>query len=263
MTNNKIIKILAAISYLAMITTNALANIIPINGNNTGEVSNAYPNLFAPAGITFSIWGIIYTLLAGYILYQFGLFQKDNGKKNLKLFAQIDKFLIINSIANIFWIFAWHYRIIGLSLILIVTVLVSLIKIADIIKSKKYSIKETLFIRAPFSVYFGWASVATIANVAVFLVSINWNGFGLSDQFWMILVLLIGAIIGITRTVLDKNIFFGSVFIWAYIGILIKHTAANGFNYQYPIVINTIIFCLILFFLTIGFVSQKTLVEKK
>ena len=74
--NNKIlINTFVAITYLAMITINALANILPINNMTTGDISDKYGNLFAPAGITFSIWGLIYLLLAAYVVYQFGLFQ--------------------------------------------------------------------------------------------------------------------------------------------------------------------------------------------
>lgn len=244
---NIFLKIFVATSYLLMIAVNALANILPINGNNTGVVSNAYPNLFAPAAVTFSIWGLIYTLLAAYTLYQFGLFQKDHGKSRTELFKKIGVYFSLTSVANILWIFSWHYRLIGLSLLLMLVILFYLIKIADLLKKQKFSSKEIFFIKAPFSIYFGWITVATIANVTTFLVSLNWNGFGLSDQLWTIIILLVGAAIGIIRTIKDKNIFYGSVLIWAYFGILIKHTSVDGFNSQYPMIIGTVGVCLILF----------------
>jgi len=68
---NTLIKIFAGLAYVAMVIVNSLANILPINGRTTGAVSNAYPNLFAPAGPAFSIWGLIYLLLGGYVVYQF------------------------------------------------------------------------------------------------------------------------------------------------------------------------------------------------
>ncbi|MBP7875948.1 tryptophan-rich sensory protein [Candidatus Woesebacteria bacterium] len=257
MKKNIFLKLFVAFTYVCMIAANALANILPINGNNTGEVSNAYPNLFAPASVTFSIWGIIYFLLAAYTLYQFGLFQKDWGKSNAALFQKIGLFFSISSVANILWIVSWHYRFIGVSLVLMLVILFYLIKIADVLKTQQFSNKELFFIRAPFGIYFGWITVATIANVTTFLVSSNWNGFGLSDQVWMLIVLVVGAVIGIVRTIKDKNVFYGSVLIWAYLGILLKHTSATEFNFQYPMIINLLIVCLISFGVTNGWVLLK------
>ena len=76
------IKIINMVTFLAMVTVNALANILPINGVGTGEVSDFYANLFAPAGITFSIWGVIYLLLALFVLYSFGAFKGKKGYSN-------------------------------------------------------------------------------------------------------------------------------------------------------------------------------------
>jgi hypothetical protein len=248
-----IIKIAVTITYLAMVIVNFLANAIPINNRTAGQVSDTYPNLFAPAGITFSIWGVIYLLLGAYTFYQLGFFQK--GKIKQGLFEKIGVYFILSSIANFLWIFAWHYDFIGISLLLIILMLYSLIKIATILRNEKFSFKDYLFINLPFSIYFGWITVATIANVTIFLVSINWNGFGLSEQIWTIIILLIGSIIGIWRMMKDKNIAYGLVFVWAYLGIWIKHSSLTGFNSQYPYIIITAVSCIILFLGSIGFLS--------
>jgi len=244
---NLFLKFFVAVTYLGMVIINSLANILPINGVNTGQVSDSYPNLFAPSGITFSIWGLIYLLLAAYTLYQFGLFQKDKGDSKNKLFKKIGTYFSITSIINMLWIFAWHYNFIFISVLLIITILFFLIKIADILKKEKFSLKENLFIKTPFSIYFGWITVAVIANITTFLVSINWNTFGISNQIWTILILLIGTIIGILRILKDRNIPYGLVLIWAYLGILIKHTSPDKFANQYPNIIITLIICIVLF----------------
>lgn len=240
---NKFLKIMAVVSYLAMIVVNALANILPINNRTTGAISNSYPNLFAPAALTFSIWGLIYLLLAGYVIYQF----TKNAKDRKNLFDKINPLFIATSLVNFFWILAWHHDFIGLSVILIATLLVLLIKISDILRQEKISSWGRLFIIAPFSVYFGWITVATIANIAVFLVSVSWGGFGVADYIWTSIILLVGALIGIWRMLRDKNIAYGLVLVWAYLGILLKHLSASGFNGQYPSVIATVILCLVLF----------------
>jgi len=250
---NSLIKIFALINYIGMVTVNFLANSLPINNRSTGDISDAYHNLFAPAGLTFSIWGLIYLLLAGYTMYQF---IGSNSEKE-KVVNQINPLFIATSIANISWIFAWHYDYIGLSLIIMVVILFLLIKIADIIRIQKFSPLEKLFIWAPFSVYFAWITVATIANITVFLVSISWNGFGISDYVWTSIVLLVGALIGILRMNKDKNSVYGLVFVWAYLGILLKHVSASSFNGQYPSVITTVILCLASYIFFIGRIIYK------
>ncbi|MFA4942616.1 MAG: tryptophan-rich sensory protein [Patescibacteria group bacterium] len=245
---NKLIKILAGAAYLAMVVVNFMANYLPINNRSTGEISSAYPNLFAPAGLTFSIWGLIYLLLAGYVLYQF----INSSQEKDQLFNKINPFFIITSLANISWIFAWHYNYISLSVLIMAILLLLLIKIADIIRAQKFSHWEKVLIKIPFSIYFGWITVAAIANITVFLVSINWDGFGVNDFIWTSVILSVGALIGILRMNRDKNIAYGLVLVWAYLGILLKHLSATGFNGEYPIIIATVILCLALFLFFIG-----------
>jgi hypothetical protein len=240
---NIFVKIFAAVAYVAMVAVNFLANDLPINNRTTGAISEAYPNLFAPAGLTFSIWGLIYFLLGGYVVYQF----TAGGRQKEELLKNINLFFIATSLANIAWIFAWHYDFIGLSVFIMAALLACLIKIADILRLKQLASREKLFISAPFSVYFGWITVAAIANITVFLVSIGWDGFGIADFAWTGIILIVGALIGILRMRKDKNIAYGLVLIWAYFGILFKHLSAAGFGGQYPAVIAAVIACLILF----------------
>lgn len=247
------IKILVAITYVSMVVVNFLANGLPINNRSTGAISDAYPNLFAPAGITFSIWGLIYLLLAGYVLYQFGIFNKNRSQESETLLKKVNIAFMVSSLANISWIFAWHYDFIWLSVIIMAVILGSLITIADTLRTREFTTKETLFILAPFSVYFGWITVATIANVTVLLVSIGWNGFGIAEYVWTSIMLLVGALIGIVRMRMDTNWIYGLVLIWAYLGILLKHLSPTEFGGTYPSIIGTVIVCLCLF---VFFVSR-------
>lgn len=240
------VKVLTAVSFLVMIIVNALANIIPINGQGTGEVSNFYSNLFAPAGITFAIWGLIYILLAGYTLYQLGFFQINKSEIRAGLFCKVGLYFSISSIANSIWIFSWHYHVIALSMLLMIIILVCLILIVQEINKHEFSLREKLFIKLPFSVYFGWITVATIANATTLLVSLAWNGFGISETAWTIIIIAVGLIIGIVTMLRNKDIAYGLVIIWAYAGILIKHTSSSGFAGKYPAVITTVIICIVL-----------------
>jgi hypothetical protein len=263
MKHNLFFKISVAAGYIAMVAVNFLANALPIGGVTTGEASAAYANLFTPAGITFSIWGLIYLLLLSYTLYQFGLGQKDTGPEREKLFATVGRYFFITSLANSAWIFAWHYGMIWLSVLIMLALLIFLIKIADVVNKEKFSLTDTLCIRLPFSVYFGWITVATIANITVFLVSLGWKGFGIAEAGWAVIILLLGAGIGTVRMLKDKNYFYGLVLVWAYGGIWLKHTSASGFNGEYPIIITTVIVCIVLFLGAIGFLGYKQVAAKK
>lgn len=246
------IKILVAFTYVSMVFVNFLANGLPINNRSTGAISDAYPNLFAPAGVTFSIWGLIYLLLAVYVLYQFGIFEKERSQTNEALLKKVNVAFMVSSLANISWIFAWHYDYILLSVAIMTVILGSLITIADTLRTREFTPKETLFIVAPFSVYFGWITVATIANITVLLVSIGWNGFGIADFVWTSITLLVGALIGIVRMRRDRNWMYGLVLVWAYLGILLKHLSPSEFGGAYPSIIGTVIVCLCLFVFFVG-----------
>lgn len=252
------IKISVAIFYVAMVIVNFLANYLPINGVTSGQVSDFYPNLFAPAGITFSIWGLIYLLLGIYTVYQFNCFKKK-GKKSLdRLISKIGFYFIITSLANILWIFSWHYDLIVLSLLWIILILFFLIKIIDTIKKEELSGREKALVFIPFTIYFGWITVAVIANITVFLVSINWNGFGLSDIFWTIVVLIISAIIGLWRMFKDKSPFYGLVFIWAYLGIFIKNSNLDLNNMSNLNIMMTTVVCSISFLVSLPLLLKKS-----
>lgn len=238
-TNIKV-KILVTASFLVMVTINALANTIPINGVTTGEVSTMYKNLFTPASITFSIWGLIYILLAGYVIYQWGFFQSGNSIYTSCLLEKVGIYFTISSVANVLWILAWHYFLIALSMLLMIIILVCLILISSKIRN------ETGYIKFTFGIYFGWITIATIANVTTLLVSIGFDGFGISEVAWTVIILIVGLVIAAATILTNRDIAYGLAIIWAYIGILIQHTSAKGFDGRYLAVIVTAIICIVL-----------------
>jgi len=205
------------------IIVNSLANILPIGGKNTGELSDNIPNLFVPAGLTFSIWGIIYVLIIIFAVYLAkDLFKKEKTTK--PFLEKISFFFILANLANIIWIFLWHYEQILLSLLAMILLFVSLlfIYLRLNIGIEKVSIKEKLCVHVPISVYIGWITVATIANVTAVLVKIGWDGFGINEEIWTILVIIVATIITILIIVNRKDYAYSAVIIWALLGIYIK-----------------------------------------
>lgn len=245
-------KIIALVTFLAMIVVNALAVLLPINGITTGQVSDSYPNLFAPAGFTFSIWSLIYLLLALYTVYMLAA-----EKAPTALICRVNVLFSLSSVANVLWVLSWHNKLIPLSMLLMVLILVCLIIIMRMVTAETRLLSEKFFIKLPFAVYSGWITVAAIANATILLVSLGWNGFGLSEEVWTVLILAVGAVIGMLAGMRFKSIAYLLVLIWAYFGILLKHLSITGFNGQYTRVIITAIVCMVLFALIIVYVAIK------
>jgi len=225
------------IGFLAVVIVNALAVILPINNRTTQELSDKYPNLFVPAGITFSIWGIIYILLLVFIIYQFIVaFKKSSLEKDI--FEKIGILFFISCILNVGWILAWHYEIVWLSLIIMVLLLISLISIYVKLGTGKPGIKnsEKIMVNIPFGIYLGWITIATIANITALLVKINWNKFGISDQLWTVIIIAAGVIIALAVVFSRNDIFYCLVVIWALVGILLKRMADNSMPDQSVII---------------------------
>jgi hypothetical protein len=245
-------RLLVAVTFLVMIAVNALANILPINGQSTGAVSDAYGNLFAPAALTFAVWGLIYLLLAAFTFAQFGFLSRQKNEISAEALNRIGLYFSLSSIANAIWIISWHYEVLPVSMVLMLVILVCLIMI--ILEMKKenardpFTWRDTILLGLPFSVYFGWITVATIANATTLLVSWGWNGFGLSETVWTVIILVVGMLIGLITMLRNKDIPYGLVLVWAYAGILIKHTSpAPGFDSKYLWIIGTVAACLVIF----------------
>jgi hypothetical protein len=222
-------RLLQAGNILAVMITiivNALAVILPLNGKTTQELSDALPNFFVPAGLTFSIWGIIYILWIVFAMYQArDMFKKE--EIEMPFLSQITGLFILSGIANSAWIFLWHYEHVGLSVLVMILLLSSLLAIYVRLKIGKSNVtmKEKLCVHVPFSVYLGWITVATIANVTAFLISIQWDGFGIDQLTWTILIIAIGTLLTYLMLALRKDIAFSLVVLWAFFGIWLKRLA--------------------------------------
>lgn len=222
----KILQIGNILVTLLTIIVNGLAVILPLNGKTTQELSDALPNFFVPAGLTFSIWSIIYILWIVFALYQArDLFRKE--ETPMPFVSQITLLYILSGVANSAWIFLWHYEYVGLSLLVMILLLCCLLAIYLRLKigKAKVPMKEKLCVHVPFSVYLGWISVATIANVTAYLVSIQWDGFGIDQMTWTILIIAIGTLLTYLMLALRKDTAYSLVVLWAFFGIWLKRTA--------------------------------------
>jgi len=212
--------ILVAISTLTMITINGLANSVPFNGKNTGEISDQFDVLFTPAGYVFSIWGLIYLALIAFSIYQ----AMAAGRADAELDA-IAPIYIVGALANSAWMFLWHYEQFLLTWFVMLLLLATLIAIylrLDIRRAPVTGAKRWL-VHAPFSLYLGWITVATVANTSVILYRFGLSEVLFTPATWTTLVLVAAVAIATAMALMRADAIYGGVLVWAFVGIAVKH----------------------------------------
>ncbi|MCX7792070.1 MAG: tryptophan-rich sensory protein [Chloroflexaceae bacterium] len=207
--------VVAALS--ATISANVLANTLPLNGQTTGEVAARFPLPIIPAGYAFSIWGVIYSGLIGYAVYQALPRQRDNER-----LRRIAWPFVASCAANVAWLLLWHYNRYGLTLGAMAGLLLALVTIDLRLGRARGPWVEQLLVRLPFSIYLGWISVATIINVAVTLYDAGWEGTPASREAWTAGLLSLGAALGATMGVARGDPAFPAVIAWAFSGVATK-----------------------------------------
>jgi hypothetical protein len=211
---------LVVVATLATLAVNGVAASLPLNGINTGEISDQFQVYFVPAGYVFAIWGLIYLALLAYAGYQ--LLPNQAGDPVLR---RIGYPYVLSCVANMAWLFCWHYGKLALSVVFMLILLVSLIAIYLIagagVKPTSKAARWGLYV--PFSIYLGWISVATIANVTDLLYDLNWGGWGIGAQAWAGIMLVVGAALAAVMGYVRRDVAYALVIIWAFVGIAVKH----------------------------------------
>lgn len=215
-------QIVVGITLIATIVVNGLANALPINGQNTGEISDRFQVYFVPAGYVFSIWGLIYLGLIAYGIFQALPSQKANPRLRVTGW-----WIALGNLANGIWIFLWHYEQFPLTIIAMLVLLASLIITYLRLHEGRtpVTLAEKWAVHIPFSIYLGWITVATVANATSLLDYLNWDGFGLSAEIWMAIMLAAVLIITVLMNFTRRDIAYAAVILWALAGISLKHAA--------------------------------------
>jgi len=208
--------------FVGVIAVNALANILPINGYNTGQISAFYPNAFVPAGFTFSIWGVIYLLLLSYTIgYTFYSLKRQAYPKAYRFIEHVNTYFLLTCIFNMAWIVAWHYLQIELSVLIMLLFLSTLIQLFLKTKSMAHDLNliQRFILQTPFIVYLGWISVATIANITALLVAYKWTALSIAPVYWSAAMILIAIVLAAVMLIKFKAVPFALVVAWALWGI--------------------------------------------
>ena len=230
---------------IVTIVINYLASAGLLSGNTVGGISARYETYFTPAGYAFSIWSVIYLGLAAFVIYQGrSLFKPITDDADDETAEQIGWWFVISCIANVLWIIAWVYDYIALSVLVMLILLFSLIQIIFKTDMELYQAPRAkiAFVWWPFALYSGWITVALIANIAAWLTKTRWDGFGISEISWTLIMIIAAAAINL-GLIWSRNMReFALAGIWGLIAI-----AVTNWNVQPAIVWTAIIAAAILF----------------
>lgn len=223
----KVLQVFNIIALVATIIINYLSNTGIFNGNTMATVSDKYHNYFTPAGYAFSIWGLIYLGLIAFVIYT-GRSLFNNSKNDWPV-LEVGWWFVISCAANCLWVIAWLYDFTGLSVIIMVILLLSLIKIifATRMELDDVQLKKIAFVWWPFCLYSGWITVALVADVSAWLTKINWNGFGISQTLWAIIMIVVAGIINLLITWKRNMREFAIVGAWALVAIAVANWNNN------------------------------------
>jgi len=201
------------------LVVNVLATTLPLNGKNTAAISDQFKVLFVPAGYVFAIWGVIYIGWIAFSIYQVLPSQRDNGR-----LQRIGWLYALSGVLNAGWLFMWHYELLPLSVVVMLALLVTLIAIYLRLDNGRVQVSaiEKWCVNIPFSVYLGWISVATIANITDLLYASRWDGFGIAPEMWAAIMLAVATLLGLAMALTRGDVAFLLVFVWSFIGIAAK-----------------------------------------
>ena len=223
MNKDTVRQIANLLTVILALVVNILASTLPLNGQNTGEISDRFQVYFVPAGYVFAIWGIIYIGWIAFTIFQFQPVQKESPR-----LRRLGYLFAISNIANAAWLFCWHYNLFGLS-VLVMLVLLGLLLASYLrlnVNRTPVSALEYWSVDVLFSVYLGWITVATVANITDWLYFIGWEGFGIPAQTWAGIMLAVASLLGLGMAITRRDVGYLAVLVWAFVGIAVKQTSA-------------------------------------
>lgn len=212
-------QVLNLVGVVVTIAVNGLANALPLGGRNTGAISDSFRVLWVPAGYVFAIWGLIYLGFLAFAIY--GALPRQ--RRSARLDA-ISPWFVASCACNALWIFFWHFGLFPLTLIAMLGVLACLIVIYLKLDPGRpaATLAEKLCVEALFSIYLGWISVATIANVEDVLWLYGYRGAPLGELNWAVALSILAAALGIYMALARRDALYAFVVVWALAGVMVR-----------------------------------------
>ncbi len=212
-------QVATVLAFLAVMVSNIAANALPINGLRTAEISDRFSVYVIPAGYVFAIWGLIYVLLGVFTVWQ--SLPRNREDRTARTLGWLPA---LSGVLNTVWLLLFQYEAFALTVPVMVGLLLTLIAIHLRLWAHRDALHGTRYwtVRAPWSVYLGWITVATIANIAQAGSALGFTGFGIDPALIGAAVLLVGVAIAATFVVRFRDVAYGLVIAWAYAGVVIK-----------------------------------------
>ncbi len=225
-----LIQVANVVVFLLTVAFNYLSQTMPLNNRTTGELSDKYPNLFTPAPVTFSIWGVIYLALLGFVIWQvWPMRNAQRADQRNQAIATLGWDFVLLCVLNMGWLFCWHYEMVTASVLVMLITLGLLIRMNYLIFSDiPHTTDNRNFLQIPFGLYLGWISVATVANITAWLVGRQWTGFGLSESVWTMIMMGIAVLLAVVVLIKWRNIPYALAVSWALLGVALKHQQMFG-----------------------------------
>ena len=219
MSSDRIRQLTTVLVFLVTVTVNGAANALPINGQLTAEISDRFQVYVIPAGYVFAIWGLIYLALGAFTVYQ-----ALPSHRLDPVLRRLGWLPALTGVFNAIWVLLFQYELFVLTVPVMVALLLTLIAIHLRLWDRRADLDRNAFwfVRVPFSIYLGWITVATIANIAQTLQSVGFDGFGIQPELIASAVLLTGLAIAMTFVWRFHDAAYGLVIVWAYAGIVVK-----------------------------------------
>lgn len=236
--------VLNTLTLAVALVANYLSGTGYFGGATVGEISAQYENLFTPAGYAFGIWGLIYLMLIAFVAHQWYAWVNKREDRELK---QTGIWFMLGNLFNAGWIVAWLNGYIGVSVILTLLILTTLLVLMFRLRLETWNapVRIIVFVWWPLAIYLGWAIVAFTANVAVYLTSIDWGMAGIPEPAWAMTMIIVAAIIYVflvfTRNLRES----AAVGIWALIAIAVKQWPDNQAVAVTAVIMSGILFLVI------------------
>ena len=200
---------------LGVIGFNALASMGYVNGVTPGEISDNYPTSITPAGYAFSIWSLIYLGLLAFSIIQLL-------PRNLERYRPVRSAYILSCALNCAWIFFWHSDQIIIAFVIIAALLVAVYFIASRLRPLATT-ADIWLAKAPFGIYLGWLSAATLVNFVILLKYLKVD-LGTAEIPLGAGLILLAAAFGVFVRIRIANFFAPLAVAWALTAIAVKQS---------------------------------------
>lgn len=226
--------VLNIVAYVVTLIFNFLSQAGPKAGISifpytVQDLANNRAVLFLPANYVFGIWGLIYTALGAYIIYQALPANRDS-----RVHEKIGWWFIVTCVANSLWLVLFQNDLPAISTVPMLVLLFALAVIYHRLGVGRVQVSRAEYwaVHFGFSIYLGWIAVATVANVATALYQAgnDTSLLGISAVNWTVLLMVVAAVLAFAMLLRHRDVAYAGVAVWALVGIYARPFTTEIYN---------------------------------